>query len=121
MRSLKKAALVLFIILLLQVTLYLRTVFSQELNTKETSYVTANFEGILHLEISSNPEVEFDFKSVDDYQKGITRYNAVTLRVDATTDWDLYAYATTDEWKQVSSYSLDGETGLPAEILEIQS
>jgi len=88
---------------------------------QEHSYVAAEFKGILNLTITSNPQIDFDFKTMEDFQNGIVKYNAVTLEVDATQDWDLFAYATTDYWTLVESYSFDGETTLPAEALELQS
>jgi len=98
---------------------YFSQLFSQNLK-KETSYVSADFQSVLNLTIS-DPQVDFDFNSVEDYQNGLVVYNAVTLQVDATLGWDLFAYAATDHWQQIQSYSSDGEAELPAEILEVRS
>lgn len=94
--------------------------FSQDSKT-ETTYVGADFQGVLNLTITSNPQIDFSFKSLSDYQNGVVKYNAVTLQVDATSGWDLFAYAASDNFTQVQSYSSDGESVLPAEILELKS
>lgn len=94
--------------------------FSQ-LSDEEYSYITADFKGILNLNVISNPQVEFSFSSIDEYSRGIVKYNAVRLQVDATVNWDLFAYASTDFWTQAEAYSKDGEADLPAEVLEIQA
>lgn len=94
--------------------------FSQN-SQSETSFVGADFQGVLNLTIISNPQVDFNFKSVADYKNGIVKYNAVTLQVDATSSWDLFAYAASDYCTQVQAYSTDGEPQLPSEILELKS
>jgi hypothetical protein len=71
--------------------------------------------------MTTNPQVDFVFSTIQEYMNGITRFNAVQLEVDATMAWDLFAYASTDYWVQVEQYSTNGNDELPAEILEIQS
>lgn len=92
-----------------------------QLSDEEYNYVTMDLRGILSLTMTTNPQVDFVFKTIQEYQQGITRFNATLLEVDATMTWDLFAYASTDEWTQVEPYSTNGNGGLPAEILEIQS
>ncbi len=92
-----------------------------QLTDEEYSYVTMDLQGILDLRMTTDPQVDFTFKSIAQYQNGIVKFNATKLEVDATVAWDLFAYASTDNWIQVEGYSTNGEGTLPAEILEIQS
>ena len=92
-----------------------------QLSDEEYNYVTMDLRGILNLTMTTNPQVDFVFSTIQEYMHGITRFNAVQLEVDATMAWDLFAYASTDNWVQVQQYSTNGSTRLPAEILEIRS
>lgn len=92
-----------------------------QLSDEEYAYVTMDLQGILNLTMTNDPNVNFSFKSIPDYQQGITKFNATRLDVDATVAWDLFAYATSNSWVQVDQYSTNGQAVLPAEILEIQS
>jgi hypothetical protein len=90
-----------------------------QLSDEEYSYVTMDLQGILDLTMTTDPQVDFAFKTIQQYQNGITKFNAVKLEVDATVAWDLFAYASTDYWTQVDAYSTNGTDSLPSEILEI--
>lgn len=92
-----------------------------QLSDEEYNYVTMDLRGILNLTMTTNPQVDFVFSTIQEYMNGITRFNAVQLEVDATMAWDLFTYASTNEWVQVEQYSTNGSPVLPAEILEIQS
>ncbi|NPA36524.1 MAG: hypothetical protein GXO47_06715 [Chlorobi bacterium] len=92
-----------------------------QLSDEEYNYVTMDLRGILNLTMTTNPQVDFTFKTIQEYQHGITRFNATQLEVDATLAWDLFVYASTDNWIQVEAYSTNGNPCLPAEILELQS
>lgn len=92
-----------------------------QLSDEEYAYITLDLQGILTLTMITDPQVNFAFTSIQDYQNGITRYNATKLEVDATVAWDLFAYASSDDWTQGDSYSANGESSLPAEILEMQA
>ncbi len=92
-----------------------------QLSDEEYNYVTMDLRGILNLTMTTNPQVDFTFKTIQEYQQGITRFNATQLEVDATLAWDLFAYCNTDEWTQVEAYSTNGNNGLPAEILHMKS
>lgn len=92
-----------------------------QLSDEEYAYVTMDLQGILNLTMTTDPTVNFTFKSIPDYQNGIIKFNATKLDVDATVAWDLFAYASTDNWTQVDAYSTNGQSTLPAEILEMQS
>lgn len=95
----------------------------QSLNDAEYSYVTMDLQGILNLTMTTDPQVDFVFKTIQEHQNGITKFNAVRLEVDATVGWDLFAYANDNGlgWTQVESYSTNGIATVPAEILEVQA
>jgi len=92
-----------------------------QLSDEEYAYITMDLQGILNLTMTTDPTVNFSFKTIPDYQNGIIKFNATRLSVDATVAWDLFAYASTDNWTQVEAYSTNGQATLPAEILEMQS
>jgi hypothetical protein len=92
-----------------------------QLSDEEYAYVTMDLQGILNLTMTTDPTVNFVFKTIPEYQQGIIKFNATKLDVDATVAWDLFAYASTDSWTQVDAYSTNGQATLPAEILEMQS
>ena len=91
-----------------------------QLSDEEYAYVTMDLQGILNLTLTTDPTVSFTFKTIYDYQQGITKFNATKLDVDATVAWDLFAYASTNNWTQVDNYSTTGQATLPSEILEMQ-
>jgi hypothetical protein len=92
-----------------------------QLSDEEYAYVTMDLQGILNLTMTTDPTVNFVFRTIPEYQNGIIKFNATKLDVDATVAWDLFAYASTDNWVQVDAYSTNGQATLPAEILEMQS
>lgn len=92
-----------------------------QLSDEEYNYVTMDLRGILNLTMTTNPQVDFVFKTIQEYQNGITQFNAVQLEVDATLAWDLFVYAKTDLWTVVETYSTNGSEELPAEILFMKS
>ncbi len=92
-----------------------------QISDEEYAYITLDLQGILTIKMTTDPQIDFSFASIQEYQNGITRYNATRLEIDATVAWDLFAYASTDNWTQGDSYSSNGESSLPAEILEIQA
>src|SRR5436190_22406951 len=92
-----------------------------QLTDEEYAYITMDLQGILNLTMTTDPTVNFVFKTIPEYRNGIIKFNATRLAVDATVAWDLFAYASTDNWVQVEAYSTNGQATLPAEILEMQS
>ena len=92
-----------------------------QLSDEEYNYVTMDLRGILNLTMTTSPQVDFTFKTIQEYNNGITKFNATLLEVDATLAWDLFVYASSDMWTQVEGYSTNGNAVLPAEILELQS
>ena len=96
-------------------------VVKAQLSDEEYSYVTMDLQGVLDLTMTTDPQVDFTFSTIQDYQNGIIKFNAVQLEVDATVAWDMYVYASTELWTQVESFSTNGAGELPPEILMISS
>jgi hypothetical protein len=92
-----------------------------QLSDEQYSYVTMDLQGILKLTMTTDPQVDFVFNTIQKYQQGIRKFNIVKLEVDATVSWDLFAYASTNNWIQTEAYSHNGQATLPAEILQIQA
>jgi len=74
-----------------------------QLSDEEYAYVTMDLQGILNLTMTTDPNVNFTFKSIPDYQNGIVKFNATKLDVDATVAWDLFAFASTDNWNTTAA------------------
>jgi len=99
----------------------IKTFAQSTLNDQQYSYITMDLQGILQLTMTTSSEVDFVFSTIQQYEQGIRKYNAVQLQVDATVAWDLYAFANTDTWIQDESYSSTGSPVIPAEILQVQA
>ena len=85
--------------------------------------VTMDLQGILDLTMSTEPQVDFVFNSIQKYQVGITKYNATRLEVTATVPWDLFAQPGSEYWTQEIQYgnSTHGQAQLPSEILQLEA
>jgi hypothetical protein len=94
-----------------------------QLSDQEYVAVTMDLQGILELTMTTEPQVDFVFNTIQKYQVGITKYNATRLEVEATVPWDLYAQPSTRYWTQQIAYGAgtNGQGQLPSEILEMQS
>ncbi|HRH66583.1 MAG TPA: hypothetical protein PLU53_09830 [Bacteroidia bacterium] len=94
-----------------------------QLSDQEYVAVTMDLQGILELTMTTEPQVDFVFNTIQKYQVGITKYNATRLEVEATVPWDLYAQPSTEFWTQQIAYGAgtNGTNTLPSEILEMQS
>jgi hypothetical protein len=94
-----------------------------QLSDQEYVAVTMDLQGILQLSMTTDPQVDFVFNTIQKYQVGITKYNATRLEVDATVPWDLYAQPSTEFWTQQLAYGAgtNGQGTLPSEILEMES
>lgn len=94
-----------------------------QLSDQEYVAVTMDLQGILELTMTTEPQVDFVFNTIQKYQVGITKYNATRLEVEATVPWDLYAQPSTQFWTQQVAYGAgtNGQGILPSEILEMQS
>src|SRR3954469_10233224 len=76
------------------------------LSDQEYVAVTMDLQGILQLTMTTDPQVDFVFNTIQKHQIGITKYNATRLEVDATVPWDLYAQPTTEFWTPELAYGL---------------
>ncbi|MCC7232781.1 MAG: hypothetical protein IT242_07555 [Bacteroidia bacterium] len=96
---------------------------SAQLSDQEYVAVTMDLQGILELTMTTEPQVDFVFNTIQKYQVGITKYNATRLEVEATVPWDLYAQPSTRFWTQQLAYGAgtNGQGTLPSEILEMES
>ena len=94
-----------------------------QLSDQEYVAVTMDLQGILQLNMTTDPQVDFVFNTIQKYQVGITKYNATRLEVEATVPWDLYAQPSTQYWTQQIAYGAgtNGQGVLPSEILEMES
>ncbi|MFW5706750.1 MAG: hypothetical protein ACOCX0_04830 [Bacteroidota bacterium] len=67
----------------------------------------------MSFEVFQDPDVEFLFNSVQDYQTGLLAMNAMELRITSTgTNWDLYVGAITSDagiWDVIQYYSVQGD------------
>jgi hypothetical protein len=96
---------------------------SAQLSDQEYVAVTMDLQGILQLTMTTEPQVDFVFNTIQKYQVGITKYNATRLEVESTVPWDLYAQPSTEFWTQQIAYGAgtNGQGTLPSEILEMQA
>jgi hypothetical protein len=94
-----------------------------QLSDQEYVAVTMDLQGILELNMTTEPQVDFVFNTIQKYQVGITKYNATRLEIESTVPWDLYAQPSTEFWTQQIAYGAgtNGTGVLPSEILEIQT
>lgn len=94
-----------------------------QLSQQEYVAVTMDLQGILELNMTTEPQVDFVFNTIQKYQVGITKYNATRLEVNSTVPWDLYAQPSTRYWNQQLAYGAgtNGQGTLPSEILEMQA
>ena len=94
-----------------------------QLSDQEYVAVTMDLQGILELNMTTEPQVDFVFNTIQKYQVGITKYNATRLEVESTVPWDLYAQPSSQFWTQQIAYGAgtNGQGTLPSEILEMQA
>ncbi|MBL0104598.1 MAG: hypothetical protein IPP51_13065 [Bacteroidetes bacterium] len=94
-----------------------------QLSDQEYVAVTMDLQGILELNMTTEPQVDFVFNTIQKYQVGITKYNATRLEVESTVPWDLYAQPSTEFWTQQIAYGAgtNGQGTIPSEVLEMQA
>src|SRR4051812_17120501 len=94
-----------------------------QLSDQEYVAVTMDLQGILELNMTTEPQVDFVFNTIQKYQVGITKYNATRLEVESTVPWDLYVQPSTQFWTQQIAYGAgtNGQGTLPSELLEMQA
>src|SRR5215831_4242921 len=116
MKTNYKKALVIFSV----VSLFAVNKINAQLSDQEYVAVTMDLQGILELNMTTDPQVDFVFNTITKYQVGITKYNATRLEVNSTVPWDLYAQPSTQFWTQQIAYGAgtNGQGTLPSEILE---
>ncbi len=105
------------------IMLFTATVSNAQLSDQEYVAVTMDLQGILQLNMTTDPQVDFVFNTIQKYQVGITKYNATRLEVEATVPWDLFAQPSTQFWTQQIAYGAgtNGQGVLPSEILEMEA
>jgi hypothetical protein len=78
----------------------------------------------LTFELKTNPTADFTFSDIRQYLYGITRFNVLTLNVNAQeVNWDLYVGASTTipgNWDNILYYGSMGTTVIPTTILQIK-
>lgn len=94
-----------------------------QLSDQEYVAVTMDLQGILELNMTTEPQVDFVFNTIQKYQVGITKYNATRLEVESTVPWDLYAQPSTQFFTQQIAYGAgtNGQGSIPSEVLEMQA
>lgn len=94
----------------------------KNLNAQDYVTVTMDMQGVLELNMSTDPQVDFVFNTVQKYQTGITKNNATILKINSTVPWDLYVQPASQYWTQNMAYGSNagGQNQLPSEILELQ-
>lgn len=103
--------------------LYSAPAFAQKsLLAQEYVNVTMDLQGVMELQMLTDPQVDFVFNSIPAYKNGIIRYNATILQVDASVPWDLYVQPASQYWQQQFAYGngQNGQNRLPSELLELQ-
>lgn len=105
------------------IILFNKTNSNAQLSTQEYVAITMDLQGILELHMTTDPQVDFVFNTIQKYQIGITKYNATRLEVESTVAWDLYAQPSTEFWNQQLAYGAgtNGQGVLPSEILEMEA
>src|SRR3982751_6526687 len=86
------------------ISLFGANVSNAQLSDQEYVAVTMDLQGILQLNMTTDPQVDFVFNTIQKYQVGITKYNATRLEVESTVPWDLYAQPSTQFWTQQIAY-----------------
>ncbi|MFO8054613.1 MAG: hypothetical protein R6U19_05550 [Bacteroidales bacterium] len=81
------------------------------------------FPQSVSFEAKTTPDLDFVFNTVQDYQTGIVKMNAVSLNVSVSgTNWDMYVGSETTNagfWDVVSTYSYSGSAPT-ADIIELR-
>ena len=95
--------------------------FAQLPTDNENVYVSLELQGVLDLTLVTNPNLDFVFSSLPQYQNGITKTNATELRVEATVAWDLAVNAETANWEAFEAYSQAGSAAIPSSIIGVRA
>lgn len=95
--------------------------FAQLPTDNENVYVSLELQGVLDLTLVTNPNLDFVFSTIPQYQNGITKTNATELRIEATVAWDLAVNAETATWENFETYSSAGSTAILSDIIGIRA
>ncbi len=84
---------------------------------------------ILHLQMTSSNQVNFNFTELQNYISGTTNYSATRLNVNSNVSWDLMAIGTSSinessaggspYWDNTASYASSGTSSIPLDVLEL--
>jgi len=95
--------------------------FAQLPTDNENVYISLELQGVLDLTLVTNPNLDFVFSTIPQYQNGITKTNATELRVEATVAWDLTVNAETANWENFETYSSAGSTAVLSDIIGVRA
>jgi hypothetical protein len=77
------------------------------------------------IEIATDPNIQFNFTTIDQLANGIVIPNAITVNIISdSSKWDLYAGAVTTvagTWENVQYYSASGTSNVPVNILSMRA
>lgn len=77
------------------------------------------------IEIASDPNVQFNFNTIDQLINGIVIPNAITVNIASdSAQWDLYTGAVTtvaNQWDNVQYYTTSGVGNIPVNILSMRA
>ncbi len=95
--------------------------FAQLPTDNENVYISLELQGVLDLTLVTDPNLDFVFSTIPQYQNGITKTNATELRVESTVAWDLTVNAETASWEAFEAYSQAGSAAIPSSIISIRA
>jgi hypothetical protein len=95
--------------------------FAQLPTDNENVFISLELQGVLDLTLVTNPNLDFVFSTIPQYQNGITKTNATELRVEATVAWDLTVNAETAAWEAFEAYSQAGNAVVPSSIISVRA
>ena len=95
--------------------------FAQLPTDNENVYISLELQGVLDLTLVTDPNLDFVFSTIPQYQNGITKTNATELRVESTVAWDLTVNAETATWENFETYSSAGSTAILSDIIGVRA
>lgn len=95
--------------------------FAQLPTDNENVYISLELQGVLDLTLVTDPNLDFVFSTIPQYQNGITKTNATELRVESTVAWDLAVNAETATWENFETYSSAGTAAILSDIIGIRA
>ena len=97
--------------------------FAQLPTDNENVFISLELQGVLDLTLVTDPNLDFVFSTIPQYQNGITKTNATELRVESTVEWDLSINAETAAWEVFEAYSAatTGTDVVPSSIIEVRA